>query len=95
MAMTLCELKWLSSSLRDLYVLFTHPILLHCDNQVALHIVTNHVFHEHTKYIKIDCHFVRDAFQDGFIFPSYIRSAFQPAYILTKGLHPIHFFHLA
>ncbi|KAI5673435.1 hypothetical protein M9H77_13799 [Catharanthus roseus] len=95
MAMTLCELKWLSILLRDLHVSVTCPIPLHCDNQAALHIAENPVFHERTKHIEIDCHFVRDAFQDGFIFPAYIRSEEQPADILTKALHPTHFHLLA
>ncbi|KAI5678315.1 hypothetical protein M9H77_09265 [Catharanthus roseus] len=41
MAMTLCELKWLSILLRDLHVPITRPIPLHCDNQAALHIAEN------------------------------------------------------
>ncbi|KAI5670896.1 hypothetical protein M9H77_11260 [Catharanthus roseus] len=95
MAMTLCELKWLSILLRDLHVPVTRPIPLHCDNQAALHIAENPVFHERTKHIEIDCHFVRDAFQEGFIYPAYIRSEEQPADILTKALHPTHFHRLA
>jgi hypothetical protein len=45
---------------------------LYNDSQAALHIAQNLVFHEWTKYIEIDCHFVRDHIPIGCIATSYI-----------------------
>jgi heme/copper-type cytochrome/quinol oxidase subunit 2 len=49
-----CELTWLIFLFDDLQVHIWDQLILYCDNQVALHIAANHVFHERTKYIELD-----------------------------------------
>ena len=86
MANTCLELTWLRFMLQDLKVTQTSPTLLFCDNQAALHIAANPVFHERTKHIEIDCHIIREKLQAKTISPSYIPSRFQLADIFTKAL---------
>ncbi|GKU93237.1 hypothetical protein SLEP1_g6845 [Rubroshorea leprosula] len=86
MASTVSELLWLKALLRTLGVHPPQPIKLYCDNQAALHIATNPVFHEQTKHIELDCHFIRNWIQAGVISPSHVRSRFQIADIFTKAL---------
>jgi len=67
MATTNCELKWLKEILSSLGVKHQHPMQLCCDSQTALHIAQNPIFHERTKHIEVDCHFVRDELVKGAI----------------------------
>ena len=54
MANVTCELIWLKQFLQELKFCEVSPMKLICDNQTALHIVSNPVFHEQTKHIEID-----------------------------------------
>ena len=56
-----------------------------CDNQAALHIASNPVFHEMTKHIEVDCHFIREKITSGCMATSFVNSNDQLADIFTKS----------
>lgn len=86
MSQTTSEIVWIDGLLEDLHILIPKPITLHCDNKAAEHIAQNPVFHGRTKHLKLDCHYVRENVQSGFIQTSHVRSAMQLADLMTKAL---------
>ena len=80
MAQTACKLVWLSSLLSELGFSIQSPMSMRCDNQAAIFIASNSVFDERTKYIEVDCHYVRDLVMKGII-----SSPYTPSLYLYKG----------
>lgn len=94
MADIVSELKWLKGLLVSLVVNHPKAMRLFCDCQSALHIAQNPVFHERTKHIKVDCHYVRDAIQVGVISTRYVPTDEQLVDIFTKALGNKQFLYL-
>ena len=86
MTLTTCELIWLKHLLRELRFGKDEQMKLICDNQTALHIGSNPVFHERTKHIEVDCHFIREKIVSRCVATSFVNSNDQLAYIFTKSL---------
>ncbi|KAM0063403.1 putative RNA-directed DNA polymerase [Helianthus debilis subsp. tardiflorus] len=91
LAHTAAELRWITSILHELHITMTCPPSLWCDNIGATYLAVNPVFHQRTKHLEIDLHFIRDMVLAGVLYVRYVSTIFQIADILTKGLSSVHF----
>ena len=70
----------------------TQPsINIYCDNQGAIKLSHNPIFHARTKHIEIHYHFIRERVLGGEIRLHYIHTNLQPADALTKPLGRVKF----
>jgi len=67
LAALVAELIWLAGLLDELQFPVDIPISVFTDSKSAIQIAENPVFHEHTKYIDIYCHFIQKKVKSGFI----------------------------
>ena len=80
------ELIWLKHLLQKLRFGKDKQMKLICDNQAALHISYNQVFHERTKHIEVDCHFIEEKIVSGYMTTSFVNFNNQLTNIFTKSL---------
>ena len=74
MSSTTNELVWIKDLVEDLRLKIEEPMEMFCDNTSAMHITSNLVFHERTKHIEVDCHYVRNKYLDKIISLVGVRS---------------------
>ena len=68
--------------------------VLYIDNQAAISLASNDVFHNRTKHIDMRHHFIREHVQSGVVIPSWVSTHEQEADLFTKALGKIPFMYL-
>ncbi|GKV22643.1 hypothetical protein SLEP1_g32495 [Rubroshorea leprosula] len=81
----LLSLRWL---LEDMGIPQPSSTNLYCDNQSAMQIAHNDIFHERTKHIEVDCHFIRHHVAQRTVHLVFIGSVDQLADLFTKAHFP-------
>lgn len=63
LASTVTELVWLVGLLKSLEAEITLPVKIYRDSKSAIQLAANPVYHERTKHIEVDFHFIRENLQ--------------------------------
>jgi hypothetical protein len=77
------QVLWMQHQLQD-YGLIYDNTTIYCDNDAAIQIVKNPVFHSKTKHIDIKVHFIRDCFDRGLVKLEQIDTDANAADLFTK-----------
>ena len=81
------EALWLIKLLKQIGYEVNLPIIIYEDNQGAIKLAENPVFHKRTKHIDTRMHFIRKLIEDNIIKIKYCESKKMVADIFTKALH--------
>ncbi|KAE8681718.1 hypothetical protein F3Y22_tig00111310pilonHSYRG00060 [Hibiscus syriacus] len=85
-AMAAQESTWLIQLMNNLHQPVDYAISLYCDNQSAIRLAGNHVFHARTKHVEVHYHFVREKVLQEEIEMRQIKTDEQIADLFTKSL---------
>ncbi|GAB2292881.1 hypothetical protein Dimus_038225 [Dionaea muscipula] len=77
---------WLRQLLEEVHLLQPQPTVIGVDNQSAIAIAKNPVYHDRSKHIDVRFHFLRDSVANGVVKLIYVKTQDQVADILTKPL---------
>ena len=72
-----CEALWLRKMLVGLFGVRLRPTMIYCDNQSCIKLSENPFFHDRSKHIEIQYHFIRDYVQRGAM---EIKSLYSPTF---------------
>lgn len=79
-------MTWIHQLLIDLGVTSVLPHVVWCDNQSAIALASNPIFHARTKHVEVDYHFIREKVLSKQIYVQHIGTQAQTADIFTKAL---------
>ena len=80
------EAIWLRHLLKEIGYEQSDPSLISSDNQSAISLVKNRIFHHRTKHVEIQAHFIKEKVLDGIIHLEYYPSTLNSTYLFTKPL---------
>ena len=97
--MALCqaskELVWIVDFLKNLGVSLQGPMVINADNQKSIALAKNPVFHDRSKYIDIQYHFMRDLIKENRIRLNLMLMKYMVANRFTKSLPRLQHEHLS
>ena len=88
------EAFWLRHVLTELGLAPKLSTVLKCDNQGAIQLAYNPVYHSKTKHLDLDAHYIRELVADGILSLQYCPTEQQAADIFTKSFTEAKFVHL-
>ena len=86
-----CEVVWLRKLMSHLFDLQLHVTCIFYNNHSCVKLSENPVFHDKSKHIKIEYHYIKDMVQRGVVKLMYVATDKQIANVLTKPLTRVKF----
>lgn len=80
------DIIWYQQLFEDLSLPLNKPTLIFSDNQGAIKLSKNAIFHKRSKHVDVRVHFIRDHQAQGTMLIQYVPTDKQPADMFTKSL---------